>query len=179
MNQKLNIKKVIPIIFVFLLLSSCCNEYFFKGVVVREEIYRSEQQLPLDSTEIDSILFFIAAGGINLDDGIVNYLESEHFSRFLAHFKEHQNLKYSKFKNIAGLEEFIETQKPIKNVIDSRAEDGPELENRFAYRYKDFWFVFIVDSLYDEKNFETIPEDERFFSRLIVMKTFDRENKSK
>jgi len=170
--------RMIILLILCMIIASCCGTESFTIVPIREAEFRSEHTLPLDNEEIKKIVEFIADGGVNRDDGFQAGVEYEHFRKFLQLFTEEANLTYGTFIALPELKEFINTEKAIKDVIDARKEKGAYQENRYAYRYKDFWFVFWIDTLRLEDG-STIREVERKFSRMIVMQVLDRAERTK
>lgn len=167
------------IIFLILCFISvgCQGQKSLTIVPIREAEFREEQSLPLDNSEIKSIVEFIADGGVHRDDGFHASVEHEPFRRFLLLFTEEATLTYGAFKALPELKEFIDAEDPVQDVIDARECKGPRGINRLAYRFKDFWFVFMVDML--EVDGRPIKDSERKFSRLIVMQVLDRTDKIK
>jgi len=155
----------------------CRDQVPLTIVPIREKVFREEQSLPLDSLEIESIVEFIADGGVHKNDGIHASVEQEPFLRFLQLFTTEANLTYETFKELPALKEFIDTGAPSRDVIDAREKEGPRGIHRLAYRYKDFWFVFMVDTLHVQG--VPIRDTERRFSRLIVMQVLDRTETTK
>lgn len=149
----------------------------FKIVPVREAEFREEHCLPLDKEEIGSILKFIAAGGVHRKSGALARLEVNHFQEFLQFFTEEANMAYGSFIALEDLEKYIDLKNPVKYVIDAREKEGSKGITRFAYRYKDFWFVFMIDKLSEDG--KSIGDNERKFSRLIVMQVIDRKERIK
>jgi len=170
--------RMIILLIMCMIIVSCCGTESFTIVPIREAEFRTEHTLPLDSLKIKKIVEFVADGGVNRDNGFQAGVEHEHFRKFLQLFTVEANLAYGAFIALPELKEFINPEKAIKDVIDARKEKGAYQENRYAYRYRDFWFVFWIDTLRLE-NGSTIRETERKFSRIIVMQVLDRTEKTK
>lgn len=178
MNKNFRAHGIIILSFVCIFVLSCCSKKSVIFVPIRESEFRAEHFLPLDDSEMRSIVEFIADGGIQRDDGFQAGVEHENFQRFLMFFKDEANLTYGAFVVLPGLKEFVDPEKPVLDVIDAREEKGAYQNNRLAYRYRDFWFVFMVDKLYDEDG-RPIRDRDKKFSRIIVMKVLDRTEKAK
>jgi len=177
MSKNISPYRMIIFLILCIIAVSCQCQKSLKIVPIREAEFREEQSLPLDNSEIKSIVEFIADGGVHRDDGFQASVEHEPFRRFLLLFTEEANLTYGAFKALPDLKEFIDAEDPVQDVIDARECKGPRGINRLAYRFRDFWFVFMVDKL--EVDGRPIKDSERKFSRLIVMQVLDRTEKTK
>jgi len=179
MNKKSNPYIIIIVFLLCLIAGSCRSQIDFIIIPIREAEFREEQCLPLDSTKIDKILEFIEDGGEQKNDGFKdkNSGELKPFKEFLLILTIDDNLTYGYFIGLPELKEFIDPENPVRDVIDAREKKGPQGINRLAYRYKDFWFVLMVDKLCEDGR--PILDKERKFSRLIVMKALDVTEKEK
>ena len=176
MRKNLNLQMMITFLMILSVIAVGCRSQI-AIVPIREEVFREEQSLPLDSLETESIVEFIADGGVRKNDGFHASVEQEPFRRFLQLFTTEANLTYGTFKELPALKEFIDSGAPLRDVIDAREKEGPRGIHRLAYCYKDFWFVFMVDTLH--VNGVPVSDNERKFSRLIVMQALDRTKKPK
>lgn len=176
-NKKFIARRMVILLVLYIILTSCQRGVTFTIVPIREAEFREEHALPLDNMKIEEIIEFIADGGVHRGNGLQASVEHEPFRRFLQLFTEEANLTYGNFKTLPELREFIDPEKPVLDVIDARKEEGAKGNNRRAYRYKDFWFVFIIDTLFADGR--PIRDDERKFSCLIVMQVLDRKEKTK
>ena len=177
MEKNISFHRIIPFVILCIILVTCRPQTDLKIVPIREAEFRDEQFLPLNSCKIKEIVEFIADGGRQKNDGFQANVKHEHFRRFLLLFTEEGNLTYGAFKALPALKEFIDTEFRVRDVIDAREEKGPKGINRLAYRYKDFWFVFMVDELHTAEG--PILDNDRKFSRIIVMQVLDRTEKTK
>jgi hypothetical protein len=180
MSKELRIQRTAILILctvIVLGLVTCRTQPSFIIVPIREAEFREEQSLPLDNSKIKQIVEFIADGGVHRDDGIHVNIKHEPFRKFLLFFTNGDNLTYGTFKALVGLKEFIDLDNPIYEVIDAREEKGQRGYSRLAYRFEDFWFVFMVDELW--RDGRPIEDNKRRFSRLIVMQVLDRSEKDK
>jgi len=158
-------------------VTGCPGVTTFTIVPIREGEFREEHALPLDKLKIEEIIEFIADGGVHRDNGLQASVEHESFKRFLQIFTTEANLTYGAFKALPELKEFIDPEKPVLDVIDARKEEGAKGNDRRAYRYRDFWFVFIIEKKFADGR--SIRDDKRKFSCLIVRQVLDREEKTK
>ncbi len=176
-SKKFSAHRIVILLVLCIIATSCQGGTTFTIVPIREAEFREEHALPLDSLKIEEIIEFIADGGVHRDNGLQASVEHESFKRFLQLFTTEANLTYGAFKALPEVKEFIDPEKPVLDVIDARKEEGAKGSNRRAYRYGDFWFVFIIDTLFADGR--PIRDDERKFSCLIVMQVLDREEKTK
>jgi hypothetical protein len=172
----MNKKKVLAFSVLVILSFSC--KHGITIVPVREAEFRAEYYLPLDDNGIKAALDFIANGGVNGAEGFTASIEPEPFRRFLGFFRDETNLTVKAFKVRPGLKEYINPTKPVYDVIDARESKGAYQNNRMAYRFKDFWFILIVDKLKDEDG-QYIKDEDKRFARIIMMKTFDGKKNAK
>lgn len=177
MSKNIKARRIVILIVLCFIVVSCQTQTPFTIVPIREAEFREEQFLPLDSARIEEIVEFIADGGVHRDNGIQASVEHEIYRRFLQSFTKRENLIWNAFRMLSDLREFIDPDAPVKDVIDAREKEGPKGINRLAYRYRDFWFVFMVDELFIDGR--PIKDGERRFSRLIVMQVLDRKEKAK
>lgn len=177
MIKNINVNRTAILIFICLIVVCCQTKTPFTIVPIREAEFREEHSLPLDSTRIKEIVEFIADGGVHRDNGTQASVEHETYRRFLQFFTKGENLTWNAFSMLSDLREFINPDAPVRDVIDAREKEGPKGINRLAYRYRDFWFVFMVDELFIDGR--PIKDSERRFSRLIVMQVLDRKEKTK
>ena len=177
MSKNIQGQRTFILIFICLIVVCCQAQSPFIIVPIREAEFREEHSLPLDSTRIEEIVEFIADGGVHRDNGVQASLEHEIYRRFLQFFTKEENLTWNTFRMLSDLREFIDPEAPVRDVIDAREKEAPKGINRLAYRYRDFWFVFMVDELFIDGR--PIKDSERRFARLIVMQVLDRKEKTK
>jgi hypothetical protein len=131
-------------------------------VAVREQQLRSEDlALPLDAGEKNSLLAFLAAGG-NRDDVGANIVYPDAQQRYqplLDKLGIPDNLDAADLTN--GTYQSWFHDKPLRNVIDARAERPPTADPPFAVSDDRFWWVFYL-------------QGKAKFSKLIVFKAADR-----
>lgn len=176
-NKEFSAHRMVILLVLCIIATSCHRGATFTIVPIREEEFRKEHALPLDNLKIKEIVEFIADGGVDRDNGLQASVGHEPFKRFLELFTTEANLTYGAFKALPELKEFIDPEKPVLDVIDARKEEGAKGNNRRAYRYRDFWFVFIIDAKFADGR--PIRDDEKKFSCLIVMQVLDRKEKTK
>lgn len=169
--------RMVILLVLCIIVTGCPRGTTFTIVPIREGEFREEHALPLDKLKIEKIVEFIADGGVHRNNGLQASVGHEPFRRFLELFTIEANLTYGAFKALPELKEFIDPEKPVLDVIDARKEEGAKGNDRRAYRYGDFWFVFIIDTKFVDGR--SIRDDERKFSCLIVMQVLDREEKTK
>ncbi len=176
-SKKFSAHRMVILLVLCIIVTGCPRGTTFTIVPIREGEFREEHALPLDSLKIEEIIEFIADGGVHRDNGLQASVEHEPFKRFLQLFTTEANLTYGTFKALPELKEFIDPENSVLDVIDARKEEGAKGNDRRAYRYRDFWFVFIIDTTFADGR--PIRDDERKFSCLIVMQVLDREEKTK
>lgn len=176
-SKKFSAHRMVILLVLCIIATGCPSGTTFTIVPIREGEFREEHALPLDKLKIEKIVEFIADGGVHRDNGLQASVGHEPFRRFLQLFTTDANLTYGAFKSLPELKEFIDPEKPVLDVIDARKKEGAKGNNRRAYRYRDFWFVFIIDTTFADGR--PIRDDERKFSCLIVMQVLDREEKTK
>jgi len=154
-------------------LSTGCKSTKYEGQVlpIRERILRSGGSLPLDSIAVDSILTFVRAGGVR--DPEVSWVMTnvDAYRGFLELFTEGGDsiLTMRVFDRHMALKKFIDQTKFTKDIVNSCDDDEPPLATRRAYGYEGYWWVFMIEEIEDSLG-ALIPDNERRFSQLIVMK---------
>ena len=171
-------KKIILLLLLCILQFGCWCKKALVIVPVRESEFRAEYFLPLDDSKTEAIVEFIADGGVHKEDGFNAGLEQDSFRKFLMFFREEANLTVGTFQALPGIKEFIDPAKPIYDVIDAREEKGAYQNNRLAYRFRDFWFILMIDKLKNEEG-QFIKDNEKMFSRIIVIRVLEQTEKEK
>jgi len=154
-------------------LSTGCKSTKYEGQVlpIRERILRSGGSLPLDSVAVDSILTFVRVGGVRDPDASWVITDVGAYREFLELFTGAGDsiLTMRVFDHHMALKKFIDQTKYTKDIVNSCDDDEPPLATRRAYGYLGYWWVFIIEEVEDSLG-DLIPDSERRFSQLIVMK---------
>lgn len=166
---------------VWLVLSCCGSHYTGVLLPIREASLRMEKSLPLDSSDVNELTGFIAAGGIKSSSHIVSIADTRQYREFLALFRPGADsmLKAAVFERQTALKKYIDPLKYERDIVNSCDSLEPEAGTRRAYLFNDFWFVFLVDNTIDPATGTTILDAERRFSRIIVMKQWSHTGESR
>jgi hypothetical protein len=161
---------LVPMLF-SLLGCPCARSFKGKMLPILEHNRRVECSLPLTGTCRDSIISFIDAGGsFEETGGISPDLPNTADTAFLALLGRDSSIyRIGTFERSGTFSAFFDPRKYVEDIVNSCDSEPPPERTRRAYLYRDFWYVFIVDSAWDAQTGETILDANRRFSRMIVM----------
>lgn len=159
-----------------LLCVGCLHSINYKGetLPILELNRRYECSLPLTDVSRDSMLAFIAAGGrwqnSNLDETIGDLPEESLLSLFSP--AGDSILQVQVFERSAALVKYFPTRNYVEDIVNSCDTEPPPDRTRRAYKYGDFWYVFIAEKTLDTIGGATqpTPDQNKVFSKMIVMR---------
>jgi len=133
-------------VIILLSITGCCSGPY--GVVaVREEGHRFETGLPLSGASADSILDFIARGGVYANDNVAVVINLSGYRPVVTALKDSATCFPDSFIIRPAVAQYFKSAKPRLDVYDARQYDGPDRRlDRHAFFHKEgYWFIFFID----------------------------------